>query len=69
MVDVRRPGADKGPAGGQGGNIYHLSGNMMTPEFWARITSEVAAGEARVRGDVPGLAIASVKDAQERFAL
>lgn len=68
MVDVRRPGADKGPAGAAGGNTYHLSGNMMTPEFWARVMSEVAAGEARVRGDVPGLAVASVKDAQERYA-
>ncbi|WP_312595492.1 hypothetical protein [Brevundimonas sp.] len=50
------------------GNSYTITGNLMTPEFWAIIERQVAAGEARVRGDVPGLAVNAVRDAQERFA-
>lgn len=50
------------------GNSYTITGNLMTPEFWAIIERQVAAGEARVRGDLPGLAVNAVRDAQERFA-
>lgn len=33
IVDIRRPGQDMGG----GGNAYHFSGNLMTPEFWNMI--------------------------------
>jgi hypothetical protein len=46
--------------GGGGGNTYYLSGNMMTPEFWAQIKGEVSAGEHRsmqwAATNVPALA-------------
>ncbi len=45
-VDVYTPGKDQGPAG-SGGNVYHMSGNLMTPEFWRQIQSDIAAGESR----------------------
>nr|WP_314136947.1 phage tail length tape measure family protein [uncultured Brevundimonas sp.] len=66
-VDIYDPN-DAGGGSGFAGNTYHLSGNLLTPEFWAKIQGEVAAGEARIRGDIPGMAVASVRDAQERFA-
>lgn len=40
-VNVRRPGNDNGG----GGDTYHFSGNLMTPEFWAQIQ----AGDAAAR--------------------
>ena len=32
---VRRKGEVGGPVGG--GNVYHISGNVLTPEMWAQI--------------------------------
>lgn len=59
MVDVRKPGADQGPGGG-GAPIYQFSGNLMTPEFWAQIQSDIRAGEQRsnqwAATNVPSLA-------------
>lgn len=59
MVDVRKPGADHGPGGG-GAPIYQFSGNLMTPEFWAQIQSDIRAGEQRsnqwAATNVPSLA-------------
>lgn len=51
---------------GRGGATYNISGNLLTPEFWAKIQGEVAAGEARVRSDVPGLAVNAVAEMQDR---
>ena len=49
-----------GRGGSGGGDTYYLSGNMMTPEFWAQIKGEVSAGESRsnqwAATNVPGLA-------------
>lgn len=43
-----------------GGNSYTFSGNLMTPEFWAKVQGDIAAGEDRAYGravkDVPALA-------------
>lgn len=38
----------EGPAlGGRGGNVYHISGNLLTPEFWAQIQRmDAAAAQA-----------------------
>lgn len=35
------------PNGAMGGNVYHISGNLLTPEFWAMIQAgDVAAAQA-----------------------
>ena len=34
MVDIRKPGNDNG---GRGGDTFHISGNVLTPEMWAQI--------------------------------
>ncbi|MGC4252430.1 MAG: tape measure protein [Sphingobium sp.] len=44
LIDIRKPGNDNGGSGG--GNTYYLSGNLMTPEFWAKIR----AGDMRAAG-------------------
>ena len=44
-VSVLNPGQVAG--GGRGGASYHFSGNLMTPEFWRQIQSDIAAGENR----------------------
>lgn len=36
----------EGPALGGGGNVYHISGNLLTPEFWAQI-QRMDAGAAQ----------------------
>ncbi|MFC5371404.1 hypothetical protein ACFPIF_02495 [Brevundimonas faecalis] len=45
--------------GSGGGNSYTFSGNLMTPEFWGQIQSEIAAGEGRANAwaaqNVPAL--------------
>lgn len=42
-----------GPRGMGGGNVYHFSGNLMTPEFWARIQAgDAMAAQAGARGGV-----------------
>lgn len=41
MVDIRRPGQDLG--GKTGGDTYHFSGNLLTPEFWQQINAGHAA--------------------------
>lgn len=36
-----------------GGNVYHISGNLLTPEFWAQIQAgDMAAADAGARGGV-----------------
>lgn len=41
---------------GRGGNTYYLSGNLLTPEFWARIESgDVGAARAGAAGGVASL--------------
>ncbi|MGV7119551.1 phage tail tape measure protein [Sphingopyxis sp. 550A] len=38
---------------GLGGNVYHISGNLLTPEFWAMIQrGDVAAAQAGASGGV-----------------
>lgn len=50
MVDVTKPGNDNGR---RGGNTYHISGNLLTPEFWARI--QAMDDQAASRGAVMGV--------------
>lgn len=45
IVDIRRPGNDN--RGGGGGNTYHVSGNLLTPEFWAQIQAMDEAAAAQ----------------------
>lgn len=48
LVDVRKPGNDRGP----GGDSYHFEGNLMTPEFWGMINrgDQVAAQRGAAGG-------------------
>lgn len=63
MVDIRRPGQNWK----SGGNTYVIEGNLLTPEFWAQIKGEVAAGEARAvrkSADIGRRAVPSLQQRQ-----
>jgi hypothetical protein len=52
MVDIRKPGADRG----SGGDSYFFEGNMMTPEFWDMVNrGDMVAAQ---RGAAGGSAMA-----------
>lgn len=51
-------------AGGRGGNTYHFSGNLMTPEFWERI--QAGDDAAAVRGATGGAQLAGEQAAYSR---
>ena len=53
-------------AGGQ--KVFDLRGAVLTADLLQQMNAMVESGEARVRGDLPGLAVNAVRDAQERFA-
>lgn len=53
-------------AGGQ--KVFDLRGAVLTTDLLRQMNAMVESGEARVRGDLPGLAVNAVRDAQERFA-
>lgn len=53
-------------AGGQ--KVFDLRGAVLTADLLRQMNAMVESGEARVRGDLPGLAVNAVRDAQERFA-
>jgi hypothetical protein len=53
LVNMPR-GSKVYPNGAMGGNVYHISGNLLTPEFWAQIQArDMAAANA---GSVAGVA-------------
>nr|WP_047166906.1 tape measure protein [Sphingomonas sp. Y57] len=55
IVDIRKPGSDRGP----GGDSYHFEGNLMTPEFWAMINrGDMVAAQ---RGAAGGSAMAQTE--------
>ncbi|GEM_PF-2976615 len=67
-VSVLNP--DQAIGGGRGGTSYHISGNLLTPEFWSQIKGEVAAGEARAYGramnDAPKLTMSQTARQQRQ---
>ncbi|QTH22002.1 phage tail tape measure protein [Rhizorhabdus wittichii] len=55
MVDIRKPGNDRGP----GGDSYHFEGNLLTPEWWAMINrGDMVAAQ---RGAAGGSAMAQTE--------
>lgn len=48
--------------------VFDLRGAVLTADLLSQMNAMVESGEARVRGDLPGLAVNAVRDAQERFA-
>ncbi|OYW85512.1 MAG: hypothetical protein B7Z20_08945, partial [Sphingobium sp. 32-64-5] len=59
MVDIRKPGNDNG---GAGGDTYYLSGNLMTPEFWAKI--QAGNIQAATGGAIAGADLATTRAAK-----
>lgn len=66
QVSVLNPGQ---ATGGGGSNVYHISGNLLTPEFWNQIQGEIANGEARAYGramtDAPKLTMSQTAKQQQ----
>ena len=60
QVDIYNPNGGGSGGRGGGGNSYHISGNLLTPEWWAMIRGEISAGEQRsnqwAATNVPSLA-------------
>lgn len=60
QVDIYNPNGSGSGGRGGGGDSYYFSGNLMTPEFWAKVQSDIQAGEQRsnhwAATNVPGLA-------------
>ncbi|MBO9377671.1 phage tail tape measure protein [Sphingomonas histidinilytica] len=55
LVDIRKPGNDRGP----GGDSYHFEGNLLTPEWWAMINrGDMVAAQ---RGAAGGSAMAQTE--------
>lgn len=71
QVDIYNPKTAGQRAGGGSGRapmVFDMRGAVLTADILRDVNAAVAMGEARVRGDIPGLAISSVRDAQERYA-
>lgn len=52
----------------RGGDTYLFEGNMMTPEFWAKIRGDIAAGKAQAIGQSVRLARKGSAAQQQRLA-
>lgn len=60
MVDIRRPGQDQGS---RQTNVFDMRGAVVTEQLMRDVEAKVANGEARVRRDVPGIAVGAVNEA------
>lgn len=49
--------------------VFDMRGAFVPEAFMREVEQKVSAGEARMRGEVPGLAVSAVRDAQDRYAL
>lgn len=64
---VRAVGALANPVRGDGPTqVFDMRGAVVTEQLMRDVERKVSAGEARVRRDVPGIAISSVADARDR---
>lgn len=48
--------------------VFDMRGAFVPEAFMREVEQKVSAGEARMRGEVPGLAVSAVRDAQDRYA-
>lgn len=48
--------------------VFDMRGAFVPEVFMREVEQKVSAGEARMRGEVPGLAVSAVRDAQDRYA-
>lgn len=64
-LEVNTPGrVVPDSAGGRAGNVYHISGNLLTPEFWDEIQRR--DDEASLRGAHGGAQLAADRSAQRQ---
>lgn len=65
-LEVNQPGriVPNNDNGAGGGNVYHISGNLLTPEFWAQI--QAGHDDAALRGAHGGAQLAMDRSAQRR---
>ncbi len=64
QVDIYKPGNDRGASGGT--KIFDMRGAVVTEQIMRDVNAQVAAGEARVRRDMPTVAVRAVSDARQR---
>ncbi|MND80178.1 hypothetical protein D3C80_719440 [compost metagenome] len=48
--------------------VFDMRGAFVPEAFMREVEQKVSAGEARVRGEVAGIAVSAVRDAQDRYA-